>query len=78
MILMMWGQPLAWPVVGEWMLVLAAVSGLMPVWQLPQVAVRFWGATDERGSLDGRIRWAPWQEAQLATVLSPARLFRPW
>ena len=32
---------------------------------------------DDVESVCGRIRWAPWQEAQFATVTSPAILFKP-
>ena len=47
-------------------------------WHFPQVTLRFLGFTVERGSLDGKISWTPWQEEQLATVLSPSRWERPW
>src|SRR5215217_4095930 len=49
-----------------------------PGWHLPQVVARFALLTIERGSDDGRIRCTPWHEAQLATVLLPARDERPW
>ena len=32
----------------------------------------------EVGSDDGRMRCTPWQEAQLATWVSPALAFSPW
>jgi len=45
---------------------------------LPQV----WGSraaeTAERGSLDGRMSWTPWQLAQFATAGEPPRAARPW
>ena len=48
-----------------------------PGWQAPQVFARFAGCTVERGSLDGRMLWTPWQDAQLATLCEPARPARP-
>ena len=43
----------------------------------PQVAARFAGLTVERGSLEGRMSWTPWQDAQFATV-APERSASPW
>jgi len=53
---------------------LAEIAG----WHSPQVFWRLAGLTVEVGSELGRIRWTPWQEAQLATWVSPALLLRPW
>ena len=47
------------------------------LFDLPQVAARLALATVERESPDGRIRWTPWQLAQLATDLEPALAARP-
>ena len=44
-----------------------------PGWHDPQVWARLAALTVERGSLDGKILWTPWQEAQFATVCEPAR-----
>jgi hypothetical protein len=50
----------------------------MPAWHWPQVFPRFAAFTVERGSLDRKIAWTPWQEAQLAAVSVPSRTAKPW
>lgn len=47
-------------------------------WHSPQVACRLPGLIVEVGSELGRMRWTPWHDAQLATWVSPALVFRPW
>jgi len=62
------------PDVAAWMGV-RAISAEIPGWQPPHVSFRLSGWTVEVESDAGRMRCVPWQEAQLATVTSPALLF---
>ncbi|HBX44131.1 MAG TPA: hypothetical protein DEH27_10345 [Deltaproteobacteria bacterium] len=55
-----------------------AKFSVAPGWHCPQVTGRFFGFTVERGSAVVKISCTPWQEEQLATVLSPSRWERPW
>jgi len=44
---------------------------LMFSWHLPQVLTRFFGLTEERGSLFGRLRCGVWQSEHFAAALLP-------
>ena len=54
---------------------LCYLAGVLRTWsgRRPVLA----GLTCERGSLDGRMSWTPWQLAQLATVSRPIRSASP-
>ena len=49
--------------------------GLIKSWPLNATGL---GWIDDAGSVDGRIRCAPWHDPQFATLASPALLFKPW
>ena len=53
------------------------MSSWLP-WQCAQVSTILVGYTGERASLGGKTPCAPWQEMQVATLVSPAASALPW